>query len=294
LVKGRAENKKIGSVLVIGGGIAGIQASLDLADSGYKVYLVESGTAIGGHMAQLDKTFPTNDCAMCTISPRLVAAGTHRNIDIITNAELTGLSGQAGNFKVAVNKRARYVDGEKCTGCGACIENCPVVYKPYSTPQVESEVFLKDGDREKVDPVIQIHRDEQGGLMPVLKEINSTFNYLPPRILKYVSAELEIPLSLIYRIATFYNAFSLTPRGRHIISLCAGTSCYVRGADKILDVLKAEVEKHASEDPGDMRFTLETVRCLGCCSLAPVMTVDGETYGNLKQDELAGILSQYE
>jgi NADH-quinone oxidoreductase subunit E len=68
----------------------------------------------------------------------------------------------------------------------------------------------------------------------------------------------------------------------------------VRGADKILDVLKAEVEKHTSADPGDMRFTLETVRCLGCCSLAPVMTVDGETYGNLKQDELAGILSQYE
>ena len=75
--------------MVVGAGIAGIQASLDLADSGYKVYLVESGTAIGGHMAQLDKTFPTNDCAMCTISPRLVAAGTHRNIDIITNAELT-------------------------------------------------------------------------------------------------------------------------------------------------------------------------------------------------------------
>jgi len=78
----------IGSVMVVGAGIAGIQASLDLADSGYKVYLVESGTAIGGHMAQLDKTFPTNDCSMCTISPRLVAAGTHRNIEIITNAEV--------------------------------------------------------------------------------------------------------------------------------------------------------------------------------------------------------------
>jgi NADH:ubiquinone oxidoreductase subunit E len=294
LIKDRAENKKIGSVLVIGGGIAGIQASLDLADSGYKVYLVESGTAIGGHMAQLDKTFPTNDCAMCTISPRLVAAGTHRNIDIITNAELTGLSGQVGNFKVAVNKRARYVDGEKCTGCGACIENCPVVYKAYSTPSVEGKVFLKDGDREKVDPLIQMHRDERGGLMPVLKEINSTFNYLPPRILKYVSAELEIPLSLIYRIATFYNAFSLTPRGRHIIRLCEGTSCYVRGGNKILQILKRGVKKQASDDPEDIRFSLETVRCLGCCSLAPAMNVDGETYGNLKQDKVAGILSQYE
>jgi NADH:ubiquinone oxidoreductase subunit E len=168
------------------------------------------------------------------------------------------------------------------------------VYKPYSTPQVEPEVILEDEDREKVDPIIQMHRDERGGLMSVLKEINSTFNYLPPRILRYVSVELEIPLSLIYRIATFYNAFSLTPRGRHIISLCAGTSCYVRGADKILDVLKSEVNKHASADVHDTRFSLETVRCLGCCSLAPVMTVDGETYGNLKQDEIAGILSQYD
>ncbi len=112
--------------MVVGGGIAGIQASLDLADAGYKVYLVESKTAIGGHMAQLDKTFPTNDCSMCTISPRLVAAGTHRNIEIITNAELTELSGQAGNFNARLAIRPHYVDLEKCTGCGVCAENCPV------------------------------------------------------------------------------------------------------------------------------------------------------------------------
>lgn len=115
--------------MVVGGGIAGIQASLDLADSGYKVYLVESGTAIGGHMAQLDKTFPTNDCAMCTISPRLVAAGTHRNIEIITNAELTQLSGQAGSFNAKVVIKPHFVDLEKCTGCGICAENCPVTIK---------------------------------------------------------------------------------------------------------------------------------------------------------------------
>ncbi|HEC02873.1 MAG TPA: FAD-binding protein, partial [Phycisphaerales bacterium] len=116
----------IGSVMVVGAGIAGIQASLDLADSGYKVYLVESGTAIGGHMAQLDKTFPTNDCSMCTISPRLVAAGTHRNIEIITNAELAELSGDAGNFRAKVAVKPHFVDLEKCTGCGVCAENCPV------------------------------------------------------------------------------------------------------------------------------------------------------------------------
>lgn len=124
-----AGNAKIGSVMVVGGGIAGIQASLDLADSGYKVYLVESSTAIGGRMAQLDKTFPTNDCAMCTISPRLVAAGTHRNIEIITNAEVSQLAGQPGNFHATITRRPNFIDLEKCTGCGLCGENCPVPVK---------------------------------------------------------------------------------------------------------------------------------------------------------------------
>lgn len=117
---------KNGSVLVVGGGIAGIQASLDLADSGYKVYMVEEKSAIGGHMAQLDKTFPTNDCAMCTISPRLVSAGLHRNIEIITTAELGSLEGEAGNFEATINIKPSYVDFEKCTGCGLCAAECPV------------------------------------------------------------------------------------------------------------------------------------------------------------------------
>ena len=137
-----AKDKKVGSVMVVGGGIAGIQASMDLADSGYKVYLVESSTAIGGHMAQLDKTFPTNDCSMCTISPRLVAAGTHRNIEIITNAELAGLSGQAGSFKAKLQIKPHFIDLEKCTGCGICAENCPV-----SVPDEYNQLL---GDRKAI------------------------------------------------------------------------------------------------------------------------------------------------
>ncbi len=118
--------QKTGAALVVGGGIAGVQAALDLADSGIKVYLMEKSVAIGGKMAQLDKTFPTNDCAMCIISPKLVEAGRHFNIEIITNADLTALEGEAGRFKATVRRRPRYIDIDKCTSCSDCVEVCPI------------------------------------------------------------------------------------------------------------------------------------------------------------------------
>ncbi|MEM0467063.1 MAG: FAD-dependent oxidoreductase [Candidatus Thermoplasmatota archaeon] len=117
---------KHGSVLVIGGGISGIQSALDLADAGFKVYLVERGLSIGGTMTQLDKTFPTNDCAMCILAPKLVYTGRHENIQIMTNAEVTSLSGDVGDFQVTITKYPRFVDLEKCNGCGDCVEHCPV------------------------------------------------------------------------------------------------------------------------------------------------------------------------
>ncbi len=119
-------NQKVGAVLVVGGGVAGIQASLDLADSGFKVYLIDQGSSIGGVMAQLDKTFPTNDCSMCILSPKLVATGRHPNITILTNAEITGLNGEVGNFEVKLRKRSRYIIEDKCNGCGICAQKCPI------------------------------------------------------------------------------------------------------------------------------------------------------------------------
>ncbi|MBE0529095.1 MAG: FAD-dependent oxidoreductase [Thermoleophilia bacterium] len=118
--------KSTGAALVVGGGVAGIQCSLDLAEGGYKVYLVEKAPALGGHMAQLDKTFPTNDCSMCTLAPKLVEAGRHLNIEIVTNSELTGLEGEPGDFSATVYHHARFVDPDLCTSCGECVPACPV------------------------------------------------------------------------------------------------------------------------------------------------------------------------
>lgn len=115
-----------GSVLVVGGGIGGIQASLDLANAGFKVYLVEKSFSIGGTMARLDKTFPTNDCAMCILSPKLVECGRHLNIEILSNAEVESIRGVPGNFTVSVKKKSRFVDVSKCTGCGDCVKVCPI------------------------------------------------------------------------------------------------------------------------------------------------------------------------
>lgn len=117
--------RKVGSVLIVGGGVGGIQAALDLADSGYFVYLVEESPAIGGVMPQLDKTFPTNDCSMCILSPKLVECGRHQNIQVMTLSRADEIQGIPGNFTVSILREPRYVDANRCIGCGICVEKCP-------------------------------------------------------------------------------------------------------------------------------------------------------------------------
>ena len=126
--------------LIVGGGVAGIQAALEIADSGNKVYMVEKEPSIGGHMIQLDKTFPTLDCSACILTPKMTQVGSHPNIKLITFAEVVEVSGYIGNFKVKIKKKKRYVDVDKCNGCGNCWNICPALITP-------KERIIKKGDK---------------------------------------------------------------------------------------------------------------------------------------------------
>jgi NADH:ubiquinone oxidoreductase subunit E len=287
--------RNVGSVLVVGGGVGGMQASLDLAASGYKVYLVERNPAIGGVMAQLDKTFPTNDCAMCTLAPRLVDVGQHINIERLSYSEVEGIEGAPGRFRVRVRKKARYVDTDKCTGCGECVQHCLVRNDAYL--ETIQEIPKAEIDDEKNALIERLAAEYEGGaetLVPILQDVNAELNWLPPEILMRLSELKEVPLEHILRIATFYRAFSLKPRGKHIFTVCLGTACHVKGAPRIVDRLERELGVKSGETTSDMMFTLETVRCIGCCGLAPVMTTGKDLYGRLDPARVPRLLKRYE
>jgi len=290
-----ARGDVVGSALVVGAGIGGLQAALDLAESGIKVYLLDKNPAIGGAMTQLDKTFPTNDCAMCILSPKLVECARHRNIELLTYSDVDGVEGTAGHFRVNITRKPRFVDEDKCTGCGECMINCPVRNEIYILETEEkTRVAIAAEDRVKVDEILHKHQGEKGSLVSILQNINASYNYLPEPALRYVSRELDVPLSLIYRIATFYTAFSLKPRGKHIVTVCMGTACHVKGAGRIMRAAEKYLGIRRGQTTEDMNFTLEAVRCLGCCGLAPVLTVGEEVYGHVTESKVRGILSAYQ
>jgi NADH:ubiquinone oxidoreductase subunit E/ferredoxin len=133
----------------------------------------------------------------------------------------------------------------------------------------------------------------QGAIMPVLQSINEKYNYLPEQFLRTISKEMDIPMSAIFRIATFYNTFSLTPRGKFRISICTGTACHVKGAANILQSFEEQLGIKTGETTEDMHFTLEAVRCIGCCGLAPVLTVNKDVFGLMTKKKVPEIIEKY-
>ena len=141
-----------------------------------------------------------------------------------------------------------------------------------------------------IDAILGTRWERAENLIPVLQDIQSQFHYLPEGALRAVSRCFQIPFPRVFHVATFYNCFSLEPRGRHHVQVCLGTACHVRGGQRVLDKVLRELNLPASGTTSDFEFTVEPVRCLGCCALAPVMRVDQRTYGHLQQSRVPRVL----
>ena len=146
----------------------------------------------------------------------------------------------------------------------------------------------------KTVEIVTPWKGRQGGLIPILQTVQGEFGYLPEVALETISRELKIPEAEIYGVATFYAQFHLKPRGRHIVRVCRGTACHVRGSQKILDMVKEITGIKENETTADRRFTIEPVACLGACGLAPVMVVDDQTFGRLEPNKVRAILNKFE
>ena len=148
-------------------------------------------------------------------------------------------------------------------------------------------------DEEGVADIIERYRDEPGNLLPILLDINRHFNWLPRPALEHVADDLGIPLTEILRVASFYNAFSLVPRGKYIVNICLGTGCFVKGSPKILDRLEKTLKIKHGQTTKDFLFTLEVVRCIGCCALAPAIRIGDDTYGRITAEQVPDIIDFY-
>jgi NADP-reducing hydrogenase subunit HndA len=150
-----------------------------------------------------------------------------------------------------------------------------------------------DEKGQKLQQVINKYKDTRGALIPVLHEAQEIYGYLPLHVQKAISEGLNVPLSEIYGVVTFYTQFSLEPKGEYKIQLCLGTACYVKGAGKILDKLKEKLGIDVGNCTEDGKFSLEACRCIGACGLAPVMTINEDVYGRLTPEDIDGIIDTY-
>jgi NADH-quinone oxidoreductase subunit E len=145
----------------------------------------------------------------------------------------------------------------------------------------------------EIDAIVERYQGNSSSILAILQDIQAKEKYLPKEALEHVGQRLSIPINKIYRIATFYRAFSLQPRGRHEIHVCLGTACHVRGAQRIVDQVSMELKVRVGETTSDRNFTLETVNCLGVCASGPIMAIDGEYFGGMSVGKVAGTLKKF-
>lgn len=166
--------------------------------------------------------------------------------------------------------------------------------KGNETKSIESEErSIIDIDLTLVESIIDKHNCEQGMLISILQDIQAEYNYLPKETLIHVAKKLDIPIIQVYRVATFFKAFSLKPRGKHLIHVCLGTACHVRNAVRVKEKIERELGIKAGDTTDDLNFTLETVNCLGACALGPIVVVDGDYHGQMNTVKVDKVLTKY-
>lgn len=161
-----------------------------------------------------------------------------------------------------------------------------------SIPKIE-ESNLDKKKLEKLEQHIDNLKEKEGCLINVLHEAQDLFGYLPPELQLFISRKLDIPAAKVFGVATFYSFFSMEPQGKHVISVCMGTACFVKGADKILAEFKTQLNIKDNNTTEDGMFTIDSLRCVGACGLAPVVLVDGKVYGRVKVEDVTGIIAEY-
>jgi NADH:ubiquinone oxidoreductase subunit E len=154
-------------------------------------------------------------------------------------------------------------------------------------------VGMSEGKFEQLQAVIDEYKDTKGSLMPVMQKAQEIFGAVTFEVQDFIAEKMDIPMTDVYGVATFYSQFALEPKGEHVISVCLGTACYVRGVQAVLDRLVEELDVEVGKTTKDRKFTLEATRCLGCCGLAPVMTIDGNVYARMTPEDVTRVLKEY-
>jgi NADH:ubiquinone oxidoreductase subunit E len=160
-------------------------------------------------------------------------------------------------------------------------------------PKQNSKDIIDDGTRAQIKQIVEENRGEAGALIRILQKVQGLVGYLPPQALKIVSDELKVPLSEVYGIVSFYSFFSMVPKGKHVVHVCLGTACYVKGGERLLSAFARDIKLEPGAITEDGNFSLETVRCLGCCGLSPVMSIGEDVYRRVKPSEVKNIIASY-